>query len=160
MMSQRWVAAGQGEAFEDGDDRGRILVSGQETDGRYSLMSYSIAARSALQTGEAPAFGAHRHNDIEETFFVCAGRLRFLLNDEVFDLGPGDFVRVPPGTRHGFANVSGAAVDLLVGFYPGGFEELFLRHRTDQDPPPPPLGFVEDAVRAFNSRFEDFPDIR
>jgi len=42
---------------------------------------------------------------------------------------------------------------------PGGFEELFIRHRSDQEPPPPPLGFVEDAVRHFNSVFEDHPNV-
>lgn len=49
---------------------------------------------------------------------------------------------------------------MLVSFHPGGFEELFLRHRSDQHPAPRPLGFVEDAVRMFGSEFEDFPDVR
>jgi hypothetical protein len=71
-----------------------------------------------------------------------------------------DFVRVPPGTRHGYANLSGAPVDLLVSFHPGGFEELFVRHRSDQDPPPPPMGFVKDAVEFFDSAFEDHPTAR
>src|ERR1700722_13012816 len=62
-----------------------------------------------------------------------------------FVLGPGDFVRAPPGVRHGFANVSGAEVELLVSFHPGGFEQLFVDHRTDQHPSPPSDGFMEDA---------------
>jgi hypothetical protein len=36
---------------------------------------------------------------------------------------------------------------------PGGFEELFVRHRTDQSPAPSPTGFMEDAMRAFASSF-------
>jgi mannose-6-phosphate isomerase-like protein (cupin superfamily) len=140
-----------GVAFEDGADRGRILVFGHQTGGRYSLMEYVVAVRPT----DAPVeFGPHLHRDIEETFLVRRGSLRFLLGEAVFDLGPGDFVRAPPGVRHGFANVSGAEVELLVSFHPGGFEQLFVDHRTDQHPSPPSDGFMEDARRLFGSEFE------
>jgi quercetin dioxygenase-like cupin family protein len=140
-----------GVPFADGDDRGRVLVFGHETGGRYSLMEFVVAARPATA---APDFGPHRHREIEETFLVRSGQLRFLLGDEVFDLSPGDFVRAPPGVRHGFANVSGAEVELLVTFHPGGFEELFVTHRSDQQPPPSPTGFMDEARRRFASEFE------
>ncbi|HEY0646726.1 cupin domain-containing protein [Phenylobacterium sp.] len=140
-----------GECFEDGPDRGRILVSGDDTGGRWSLMEYEVAARAAE---EPLAYGPHLHREIEETFIVQAGRLRFLLGEEVRDLGPGDRVCVSPGVRHGFANVSGAPVKLLVSFHPGGFEQLFVRHRTDQDPPPAADGFLLEATRDWASEFE------
>ena len=133
---------------------------GRDTCGRYSLMEDVLAPGASLAPGESPDYGAHRHNTIEETFLVRSGRLSFLLDDEVVELGPGDFIRVPSGARHGYANLSGEPVDLLVSFHPGGFEELFVRHRSDQDPPPPVLGFVEDAVRRFDSEFENHPDVR
>lgn len=139
-----------GVSFEDGPDRGRILVSGRETGGAWSLMAYVVAPGG----DEAAGYGAHRHLGIEETFYVQAGSLRFLLGEEVVALGPGDVVRVPPGVRHGYVNVSGAPVELLVSFHPGGFEELFVRHRSDQHPPPRPGGFVEDATAVFGSEFE------
>jgi quercetin dioxygenase-like cupin family protein len=85
---------------------------------------------------------------------VRRGQLRFLLGEAVFDLGPGDFVRAPPGMRHGFANLSGEAVELLVSFHPGGFETLFIAHRTNQDPPPSPTGFMDEARERFASEFE------
>lgn len=160
MQPDRHIPSHAGTAFEDGDDRGRVLVFGRDTGGRYSLMEYVAAANAPLGPGESPHFGAHRHNEIEETFLVRSGRLTFLLDESVIELGPGDFVRVPPGTRHGYSNLSGEPVHLLVSFHPGGFEDLFVRHRSDQTPPPPPLGFVEDAVRRFNSEFEDHPEVR
>jgi len=148
------VRVGDGVAFEDGDDRGRILVFGHETGGLYSLMEYTVSARPQIDAARPPNFGVHRHRDIEETFLVRRGRLQFLLGEEVLDLEAGDFVRVPPGVRHGYANTSDGEVDLLVSFHPGGFEELFVTHRSDQQPPPTPAGFVEDAVRRFASTFE------
>ena len=63
-------------------------------------------------------------------------------------------MRAPPGVRHGYANLSGAEVELLVSFHPGGFEELFVTHRSDQTPPPSPTGFMDDARRRFASEFE------
>lgn len=147
------VRTTDGVAFEDGRDRGRILVSGRQTGGAYSLMEYVVAP---AEPGADPAgFGAHRHGAIEETFLVRGGRLTFLVGEDVVDLGPGDFVRVPPGVRHGFVNPGDEPADLLVTFHPGGFEELFVRHRTDQTPPPSPTGFIDDARRLFGSEFED-----
>lgn len=149
------VRADEGSTFQDGADHGRILVFGRETDGRYSLMELTLAPRPKDVRQEPLALGPHRHNDIEETFLVQSGALRFLLGDTVFDLSVGDFVRVPPGTRHGLANAGDEPAKLLVSFVPGGFEELFLTHRTDQEPPLPPNGFIADATRDFASEFEE-----
>ena len=154
MTSELAVRASDGVSFEDGGDRGRILVFGHETGGRYGLMEYLVSGDQAVASDAATNFYPHRHNAIEETFLLRRGHLRFLLGDDVIELGPGDFVRVPPGVRHGYANVSGEEVDLLVSFHPGGFEELFLKHRSDQHPAPPPNGFIEDATLLFASEFE------
>lgn len=151
-VSAPLVGASDGVAFEDGPDQGRVLIFGRDTGGRYSLMEYRVAPRDVATQVE---FGAHWHSDIEETFLVRRGKLRFLLGEDQLDLNEGDLVRVPPGTRHGYANLSGQEVDLLVTFHPGGFEELFITHRSDQSPPPRPNGFVEDARRLFASAFED-----
>jgi mannose-6-phosphate isomerase-like protein (cupin superfamily) len=154
MTHANFIPLSAGTSFEDGDDRGRILVFGADTGGRYSLMEYIVAPRPIASSDVEPAYGPHRHAEIEETFLIRRGRLQFLLEDQVFEMRAGDFVRVPPGTRHGYANLSTEPVDLLVGFVPGGFEELFVRHRSDQDPPPNPNGFLEDATRDFASKFE------
>ena len=139
-------------AFEDGADRGRILVFGRDTGGAYGLMEWTVAPTPA---GDGPrSYGAHLHDGCEETFMVRSGQLEFLLGDKVVTLGPGDFVRAPPGVRHGYANVSGAPVELLVSFHPGGLEELFLKYRTDGAGPAEGDGFMADAERLFGSTFD------
>jgi mannose-6-phosphate isomerase-like protein (cupin superfamily) len=150
MTGQTIVTAEDGLSFEDGADSARILVFGRDTGGRYSLLEWTVAP------GETPAtsYGPHLHREIEETFLIRSGRLDFLLGDTVTTLGPGDFVRVPPGTRHGYANTSGAPVDMLVSFMPGGIEELFVKYRTDGGGPQPGDGFVADATALFASEFE------
>jgi mannose-6-phosphate isomerase-like protein (cupin superfamily) len=151
MNERAIVGRSDGVCFEDGADRGRVLAFGRDTGGRYGLMKFVVAPRDPAAT---PDFGPHLHRHLEETFLLRSGRLRFLLGDEVFDIGPGDFVRAPPGVRHGFANVSGEEAELLVSFHPGGFEELFVVHRSDQTPAPSPTGFIDDARRLWGSEFE------
>lgn len=148
MSEMTVVTRQQGLAVEDGPDRARILVFGRETGGLYSLMEWTVAP------SEAPGFGPHRHRAIEETFLIRSGRLDFLLGETVTSLGPGDFVRVPPGVRHGYANTSGEPVEMLVSFLPGGIEELFVKYRTDGDGPQRGDGFVADATRLYGSEFE------
>jgi quercetin dioxygenase-like cupin family protein len=154
-MQDSWtVSAGDGVSFEDGPDRGRILVFGRDTGGRYSLLEWTVAAGEPCADDAPRQYGPHRHHQIEETFYVRSGALEFLLEDRVTTLNAGDFVRVPPGVRHGYANVSGSEVELLVGFHPGGFEELFVKYRTDQADPPAGDGFIADATRLYASEFE------
>lgn len=147
-MAERQASGGW---FADGPDRARILVSGDTTGGVWSLMEWEIAPLEVL--GE-PDLGPHRHHRCEETFIVRAGCLDFLFGETMFHLEAGDTIRVPAGVRHGFANVSGAPVELLVSFHPAGLETLFEAYRTDRAEAPPGDGFVADATRLFASEYE------
>jgi mannose-6-phosphate isomerase-like protein (cupin superfamily) len=51
--------------------------------------------RMPPQTGGKGSYG-HRHKTQEEIYFVVSGMLQFKLEDEVFDIGPGNLVRVDP----------------------------------------------------------------
>jgi len=147
-MAERQASGGW---FADGPDRARILVSGEATGGVWSLMEWEIAP---FEFPGAPDLGPHRHHHCEETFIVRAGFLDFLLGETLFHLEAGDTIRVPAGVRHGFANVSGAPVELLVSFHPAGLETLFEAYRTDRDGAPPGDGFIADATRLFASEYE------
>src|SRR5215218_7812173 len=143
-MQRLAIRSTDGVSFTDGPDHGRVLVFGRETGGAYGLMEFCVAPGATA----ASPFGAHLHREMEETFLVRSGRLEFLLGDEVLSLGPRDFVRAPPGLRHGYRNVSGVPVELLVSFHPGGFEELFVRHQEGD-------GFLDEATRLHASVFEE-----
>ena len=140
-----------GRAFEDGADRVRILISGTQTGGDYSVLEWIVAP---LPLEAQTSFGPHRHGLYEETFLVLKGALAFLLDDQVTELAAGDFVRVPKETRHGYVNRSGAPVHLLVTFRPAGMEELFYRHRSDQTVVPSLEDFLDEAARDHASTYE------
>ncbi len=136
--------------FEDGDDRARIVISGDETHGAYSIMEWRVAP--ALSESEPAEYGAHMHRECEETFLITSGALEFLIGDEIVVLSEGDFVRAPKGVRHGYRNVSGKPVDMIVSFVPAGLERLFLKYRTDHLAIPEP-GFIAEATRDHASEF-------
>lgn len=148
MTREFVIDAHGGASFEDGLDRGRVLIAGDSTDNVYSLMELTVAER-----GGEVGFGPHLHHDIDEVFVVREGTLEFLLGSDVMSLVAGDVVRVPPGVRHGYRNVSGEPVELLVWFTPGGFEQLFVKYRTDQANLDED-GFVTEATGCFKSTFE------
>ncbi|MFC5940641.1 cupin domain-containing protein [Micromonospora harpali] len=104
----------------------RVKVTGSQTDGRLSLMEGRIA----------PGFGnlPHAHGAEDEAFYVVSGEFRFINGDRSFIAGPGDFVYIPRGTRHGFKNLGTEEAKLLVFYTPAGAEQFFLQHGEDPDP--------------------------
>lgn len=141
-----------GVHFGIGRDQARLIVSGEDTSGHYSLTEWVVAPEPEPAHQDRPDFGAHLHRECEETFLIISGSLEFLVGDVIAVLGENDFVRVRAGVPHGYRNTSGEAVRMLVGFVPGGLEELFVKYRTDQDELPGE-GFIAEATRRFASEF-------
>jgi len=124
-MSKEIVKADSGKRFNFGVDEITIKVSAKDSEGTYSLM-YWVVAPNAF----APA---HVHEEYEETFYVLSGELEFLVGDETTLVTVGDFIRAPKGTRHGYLNPTDTKVELLVGFTPGGMEQLFEKYQFEGD---------------------------
>ncbi len=58
------------------------------------------------------------HRRAEEYYFVLAGRGTAVLNGRAYPLTAGDFLRLPPGTTHGFVT-GDESLDLLDVHTPG-----------------------------------------
>jgi mannose-6-phosphate isomerase-like protein (cupin superfamily) len=85
----------------------------------------------------SPGAGLHRHARLTETFEVHSGRLTLRIEGHSLDLGPGDFVLIPPGQPHAFCNRSDAPVCFTLSFTPalgreGFFEGLAELSATDR----------------------------
>lgn len=78
------------------------------------------------------------HRIAEEYYFVISGRGTAILDGREYRLSPGDFLRLPPGTTHGFVTAD-EPLDMLDVQVPGC--------RPDRDvyfvDGPPPEGFRE-----------------
>lgn len=90
-----------------------ILVKGEDTGGRYSLMYEALPKGS----GAPP----HKHTWSDEHFYILEGDLTFLVGDEIREGHKGDFVFVPRNTRHAFRVDSDTAA-FLNGYTPSGLE--------------------------------------
>jgi quercetin dioxygenase-like cupin family protein len=90
-----------------------VLVHGDDTGGRYSLMHETLPKGS----GAPP----HKHTWSDEHFYILEGSLTFLVGDEIREGHKGDFVFVPRNTRHAFRVDSETAV-FLNGYTPAGLE--------------------------------------
>jgi mannose-6-phosphate isomerase-like protein (cupin superfamily) len=91
---------------------------GADTGGAYAALEY-LAAPGA---GAAP----HSHSREEESFYIIEGTLTFQLGTDIVKAEPGDFVRIPAGLRHAFANEGIAPVRALIVLVPAGLEQFFV----------------------------------
>lgn len=55
----------------------------------------------------------HRHIESEEIYHILAGTGRMTLDDETFDIAPGDTILIPPGTPHCLLNTGKGSLRLL-----------------------------------------------
>lgn len=74
----------------------------------------------------SPGAGLHRHALLTETFEVHAGRLALRIEGHALELGPGDFVLIPPGQPHAFANRGDEPVHFTLSFTPALAREGFF----------------------------------
>jgi quercetin dioxygenase-like cupin family protein len=118
-----------------------ILVAGEDTAGRYSLIDMHIPPGG----GPPP----HRH-DFEEMFSVLEGEIETTFRGKKTIIRAGETINIPANAPHQFQNKSAEAVRLLCLCSPAGQEEFFkevgVRVATRTTPPPP---LDEEAEAAF-----------
>src|SRR5438105_822973 len=95
-----------------------ILLSGDDTDGRYCLIDMMIPP------GGGP--GPHRH-DFEESFTILEGEIEATFRGKKSVVRAGETVNIPANAPHSFTNASKQAVRLLCICAPAGQEELFAQ---------------------------------
>jgi quercetin dioxygenase-like cupin family protein len=93
------------------DERHAIFLGpreGEELAGRRRELrvKYEGGEFEVLEFWCEPGFGPiepHVHEDHTDSFYVLEGEVEFTVGDEIKRAGPGSWVAVPPGVRHGFA---------------------------------------------------------
>lgn len=93
-----------------------MLASGAATGGTFELF------HEIRETPSGPP--VHVHRDREEGFYILEGRYRFERGEEEVEVGPGEFLLVPRGTRHGFRTLEAPSRTLIL-IAPAGLEAFF-----------------------------------
>jgi quercetin dioxygenase-like cupin family protein len=110
-----------------------ILVSGGDTNGRYTLIDMHVPPGG----GPPP----HRH-DFEEMFTVLDGAVEVTFRGETLTARAGETINVPANAPHAFRNVGDSPTRLLCLCAPAGQEEFFTlvgQPVPTRTTPPPPL---------------------
>ena len=108
------------------------------------------AGRFDFMTGSfAPMTGPplHLHREQYDTFYILEGTLTVQVDADVFDIGPGDFLSVPPGVPHTFDNLrnGGRPVRAINIMTPGGHLDMFDEMAEVQAGPDHVLGLSRVA---------------
>jgi quercetin dioxygenase-like cupin family protein len=120
-----------------------ILVSGEDTAGRYSLIDMYVPP------GGGPP--AHRH-DCEESFTVLEGEIEATFRGENVTVTAGQVIQIPANAPHQFRNNSARPARLLCICSPAGqegmFREIGVEVPTRTTVPPKPDDATEESFRA------------
>ena len=103
------------------------LATGASTDGQFGLYRWDMAA--VAPTGSTP--GGHYHRTFSESFYILDGTVSLYHGGNWSDASAGDYLYVPPGGVHAFANNSGQAASMLVLFTPGAPREAYFEELAD-----------------------------
>jgi quercetin dioxygenase-like cupin family protein len=101
------LATPGGHVIENPLSGERITIGASRPDG--SVLDWELVLAPG---GRVPS--SHAHPRQEECFTVLAGQMRFRVGRRRVLAGPGDTVRVPPGTVHHFANAGGQPARVAV----------------------------------------------
>jgi mannose-6-phosphate isomerase-like protein (cupin superfamily) len=95
-----------------------LKAVGADTAGVFALMEYVLAPGGGA--------GLHIHSREDESFYILAGELAVQLDEEALVVTPGEFLRIPRGTRHAFVNQGPEPLTALVMLTPAGLEQFFV----------------------------------
>jgi quercetin dioxygenase-like cupin family protein len=135
-----------GEVYEHPYERLVVRVGTAESDGRELVADLYVRA-------DAPGVPRHIHPTVAETVTVIRGNVSAWSPDQGERiLGPGETLRVPPNTKHGWRPVGDEDVRMLVEARPGArFEEMwrqFMGLLQDGKAGPNGPGFLQIMMMA------------
>ena len=98
-----------------GEGSVRLLAEGWATDHRWA----------ALERTEPPGTrtGLHRHNRMDEAFYVVRGTLTVFMEGRLHSLSAGSFVLISRGTPHAQGNLTSDTLKIVSFFSPAGWEQ-------------------------------------
>jgi quercetin dioxygenase-like cupin family protein len=130
------VGASDGQNVSVIGDTYRILISGKETDDKFSTMEFNIPPNGGP--------GPHSHADFQESFYVVEGEVDVKSEAGSYTAKKGSFVTIPKGgIVHDFKNNTSKKAVILCTVVPAGLEEFFMEIGkpvpVGEFLPPPPM---------------------
>jgi len=118
MVGITLVSRETGEVLQVGPVRIRVLEDGSRTDNRIGAVEVTVPARTAPTP-------PHVHRMHDETFLVTSGVVHFTVGDANQAARAGDYVVVPVGAPHSFANATDETAVFFNSFTPAYYVNYF-----------------------------------
>ncbi len=136
----RIVPPSTGREFHIFGDRLTMLLTGQETGGRFTMFT------AVVTPGGGPP--PHVHTREEEWFFILEGKAEFLRDGQWLEAPVGTTVHTPAGVAHTFRNPGTTPLKMLVHAALSGFETFAARcHEVCARPGPPDMDRLLQIAR-------------
>jgi mannose-6-phosphate isomerase-like protein (cupin superfamily) len=122
---------------------------------RNSCIRWQSLAEARLPPGASTT--PHYHPRTEEIYYILAGSGRMVLEKTVEDVGPGDAIAIPPGSRHQITNIGDELLTFLCCCVPAYEHDdtiLVERWPEETDEAEGPLDAAEQP--AANDPFDPF----
>ena len=116
--SPKFTVRGQGERLNVLGDTQHVLLTGEETEGRFSLVE-----SGPNDPGVGPPLHIHHRED--ETFYVLEGKVKFTVEDESVVCESGSSVFLPRDSVHTWKVVGDKPARMLITLTPSGLEGYF-----------------------------------
>lgn len=122
----------------------RFLCEAEHTAQAFSLMEVMLP----LDAGPPP-----HHHDWDEAYYIADGHVRFVVGEEVREVGAGDFVYAPAGTVHGFTGLSPSPARVLVLDVPASASGFFRQVHREIPPGSADMARVPEIGRQHGIHF-------
>jgi mannose-6-phosphate isomerase-like protein (cupin superfamily) len=131
------IEAGKGVAFTMLGTSMRLIATGAETGGRYTVLEQVTPA------GWGPP--RHIHSREDEIFYILEGTYEVHCGDERRTFSAGACAILPRGVPHGFRNTGLAPARLISVIAPSGLEDYFIAISKFAPMPPSPADLAKLA---------------
>ena len=136
------ISEQQGEHIAVVGDNYRLVITGEQTDKRFSVIDMMIPP------GGGP--GPHSHTDFDESFYVVDGEVEVKSEAGTYEAKKGAFVTIPRGgIIHEFKNKTDKPAHLLCILVGAGLENFFkeIGQPTAANKFPPPTEMTPEKQK-------------
>jgi quercetin dioxygenase-like cupin family protein len=122
-----------------------VKISGDETQGRYSVWEIEVATNN-----EPPL---HKHSMEDEAFYVLEGMFSFSYGSKDTRASKAQFMYIPRGEFHTYKNIGSSFGKLLLIITPPQFEKFFeeigipINDKSSFQPPQITPAVIENVVK-------------
>ncbi|CRK57553.1 Uncharacterized conserved protein, contains double-stranded beta-helix domain [Alloactinosynnema sp. L-07] len=92
-MKTHLSTAGEGQELDSSDAKVTVKVDAEHTDGAYELFEVDAPRGPTVPPHGTPW---------PKSFYILHGRMAVYVDGEIYDVGPGASITIPPGAMHTF----------------------------------------------------------